>query len=969
MRPTATIKPKRPSPLISGPRTPRSPFVDRDSQTRSLNAEQTGSISTLHRRWLPGPPPDDADGPAPPPSLTVPPSISLSASMLRRFHATNLRRYILRRTSLPAPCLSTRPGIVGFDATDPQRCRYVDPGSSWLRFETPPAASIGSYARENGRDKPRRRHLPQLSISDENHHVTEAIGHMYDDDYDRRDPKRLSFVASQMDETISTAPISTAGASRSSPSQLQSLPLRTSSIDKNRTNGQLREDGALRDISVPLNNGELSPGLSRAASMETVTTNFEVNDLDYESDPAVVAQELSNLAALRRMSMDIGSLDPDLPSFGSNFNMPSIAPSSSADEDDTSRLFWVPARLHPGIAPKEFKTFLESKSEQIQRRSGELSFIDGSGPQRQNSAGGLRRKKSMLSRQVDSSSVGGRSDSVRSAPPSTLTALVEEPPSGSLSNTFADDKPILPPAPPGHSLRRSTRTTYRKGSLKAGERVTRRFPRRSDSNSEAASSRTPFGADDVPILGLTRVSTDPIPSANSSTNYSRPEPRTRTPPSESSDINRGSRQERPGLGMRTTSTNQLQESQSQKLPTSRSGSKYQLPAQLDLQRVEPSVPEEPRTLVIPERKSSHDPPPSLPPKSPLPQEPTASKSKKSTQKPGKETLQALNEITVPPSPVPSHPNTSDSSIAHTRSAEDKKSDRKSKEKKDSDGRKSSWHWRRSTEDKEKDKKKDEDGKKQKSKSSKSADKMHDSTRLDVLQASIDGGAKGREGLVLDRSEVKIGDDDRRKDKKSEGGDVKKEKESSLFSSIFGGSKKKSGHDSHKKYSRNVSPDTRIRELRPDIDYSWTRFSLIQERAIYRMAHLKLANPRRELYSQVLLSNFMYSYLAKVQQMHPHMSLPTSAAQNQQRKKEQQQQQQQDQQQLDEFSQYQEYAQAESDRYDDGQAYADDDRVYYDTEENENSGRSNDPGISRGAGQRAHAPSNGNASQRDENEMW
>ena len=35
-----------------------------------------------------------------------------------------------------------------------------------------------------------------------------------------------------------------------------------------------------------------------------------------------------------------------------------------------------------------------------------------------------------------------------------------------------------------------------------------------------------------------------------------------------------------------------------------------------------------------------------------------------------------------------------------------------------------------------------------------------------------------------------------------------------------------------------------------------------------MAHIKLANPRRALHSQVLLSNFMYSYLAKVQMMHP-----------------------------------------------------------------------------------------------------
>lgn len=39
-----------------------------------------------------------------------------------------------------------------------------------------------------------------------------------------------------------------------------------------------------------------------------------------------------------------------------------------------------------------------------------------------------------------------------------------------------------------------------------------------------------------------------------------------------------------------------------------------------------------------------------------------------------------------------------------------------------------------------------------------------------------------------------------------------------------------------------------------------RLPIHVERALYRLSHLKLANPRRELRQQVLLSNFMYSYL-------------------------------------------------------------------------------------------------------------
>ncbi|WEW58193.1 hypothetical protein PRK78_003661 [Emydomyces testavorans] len=779
----------------------------------------------------------------------------------------------------------------------------------------------GSYDGENGRNTPRRgTHVPQLSISDESHHVTEAIGHMYDDDYDRRSSKRLSFVATQQDETISTSPIMRDNAgSPNSVNRLQHLPIRTSSIDRDKTNGRLREQSAHREGSGQRNNGELSPGLSRAAATETSTTTFKVNDLDYESGPEAVAQELSNLAALRRMSMDIGALDPDLPSLGSNFNMPSIAPSSSADEDDTSRLFWVPARLHPGIAPKEFKSFLESKADQIKRRSGELSFLDrGSGGQAGPSGGGgLRRKKSMLSRHVEASSIVGGSDSIKEAPASSLEALAEEASSRTLSNHFVDDKPILPPAPPGHSLRRSTRTTYRKGSLKNGERLPRRFPRQSDSTSGVAPRRSPPPVDEPPILGLTRVSTDPTPVPDSIMSYSRHESRTKGSASDHSDANRELRQERPGMGMRTTSTTQVHGSS-----TPRSVLKNSPTAQRGTQRADSLATEENRTSpvnlqqhFIPERKSSHEPPPSLPPQMPLPPEPAGNRQKKLGLKQGKDkdTPPTLNEIAAHPPALPGGSTRTDCLSVIPTITEDKKPDKKSKEKKDSEsGRKSSWHWRRSTEDKDKDKKKDDEGKRHKSKSSKSGDKMHDNTRLDVLQTSIDGGARARESLVLDRSEVKLSDDDRRKDKKSESGEAKKEKESSIFSSIFG-SKKNRGHDSHKKHSRYLSPEPRLPELKPDVDYNWTRFSLLQERAIYRMAHIKLANPRRALYSQVLLSNFMYSYLAKVQQMHPHMSLPTSPAQNQQRKKDQQQQQEQEQEQpqeqSEEYTQYQGYQQS------------------------------------------------------------
>ena len=244
--------------------------------------------------------------------------------------------------------------------------------------------------------------------------------------------------------------------------------------------------------------------------------------------------------------------------------------------------------------------------------------------------------------------------------------------------------------------------------------------------------------------------------------------------------------------------------------------------------------------------------------------------------------------------------------------EEKKSDKKAKDKKESsDGgqRKTSWGWFGSDKEKEKDKKekerdeKEKDvAKKPKNKLSKVQEKGHDDTRLDLLQTSIQGGGRGRESVVLDRDSIKLEEERKKESIRKTSSEGKKEKEPGLLSSIFGGGKKKGEKESsHKKNaSRGLSPDPPARILKPDIDYNWTRFSILEERAIYRMAHIKLANPRRELYSQVLLSNFMYSYLAKVQQMHPQISIGNSKqaklAQQQAQAAQQKQQQQQGQQQ-------------------------------------------------------------------------
>lgn len=684
------------------------------------------------------------------------------------------------------------------------------------------------------------------------------------------------------------------------------------------------------------------------SNSDTANTQFPLNDIEYESNPEAVAQELSNLQALRRMSMNANPTgDPDLPSFNSNLGIPA-PPKGAADEDDQARLFWVPARIHPELAPTEFKTFIDSKVNAIKRRSGELS-LSPDGLQREGSGGGLRRKKSMLSRQIDNSGGRGadgyqdgaeRLDRKRSLSSgetlkSEMTNLQELEELVNDSETImqrlsldtgqstsngeilpGDDKPILPVAP-GNSLRRSTHTTYRRGTLRKGERVpfSRRVGRAPDTDGEespASSPITPAGE----TLSLARVQTEPIPAPERVTeNFSRPGRLNRRMPQQNvapEEIK--SFQSRPGSQEVPRQGPPPKHFVSQIASNGRSSiSPHVLGAPV------PQIVETPpddnknqhKPSYVPERSSSHEPPPPFHSQGPPPSGNINNRAQKwppplqNRQPPNQRVNQTLNDIASHPSPLPGSSTRTDSLSFIPTLAEEKKPDvKKAKEKKEKESaeapRKPSWSWTSWTggEDKEKERKKEEEAKKIKSlKVTRPAEKSHDSTRLDVLQTTMEG-SRGRESLVLDRGDVRL-EEERKKEssRKSSSGD-KKEKESGIFSSIFGGGKKRAGLDAggKKGISRSLSPEPPPRILKPDVDYNWTRFSILEERAIYRMAHIKLANPRRSLHSQVLLSNFMYSYLAKVQALHPQIQIPGQKQAAQQKKADQ----------PEEFYQYQKY---------------------------------------------------------------
>jgi len=473
--------------------------------------------------------------------------------------------------------------------------------------------------------------------------------------------------------------------------------------------------------------------------------------------------------------------------------------------------------------------------------------------------------------------------------------------------------PILNAAPGGAALRRSTRTTYRRGSLRKGERglLSKRAAKSSETDAEDSSPAS------SPIVSkggfrLERVSTEPMPLPTA--HKDEPDDYPRRPSQRGSAAKAsGASVSIDGLGKSSEkhkSAPAKQRRASSPKGSSRSRQSEPIPPVPVI--VETPPPEQPQKLIIPERHSSFDPPP-LPASQHVPQIPMKA------QRPALQRTQASEVVaemvsspTAPPNRGPEPAPLLDPG----------KADGKERKRPDSAGsndgtvgRKSSWGWllgdsADKAKEKEKDnhhhhhhekKDKEERAKVKKEKRPKSADK-HDNTRLDLLQKSIDLGNTGRV-ITSDANGAKTDGAEARKARSED----KKEKEG-LFS-FFGGSRKKSGSDGAQKAkgssSRGVSPDTAHHQ--PQQPYYYTRFPIHIERAIYRLSHLKLANPRRPLQQQVLLSNFMYSYLAKVQQTQPHLvqqaTVSPSSREQQQQKPQQQQQQQQSEQQSNQYYQY------------------------------------------------------------------
>ncbi|KAK4197335.1 hypothetical protein QBC40DRAFT_106087 [Triangularia verruculosa] len=708
---------------------------------------------------------------------------------------------------------------------------------------------------------------------------------------------RLRLVRTTSDQTSTATTPSNAGPNGNPLRKTQTFPSR---IPTERSNSH---DGSIRSPLSPLSP---TPSLR---DVQADDSGFPLTNIDNAND---IAQELSNLQALRRMSMDVSNThDPDLLPFSgvSLMAMPSIAPTGDDDEADPSRLLWVPARVHPELDTGAFKTFLENRVQTMKRRSGD-SFLSVDGAQGGGGSGSLRRKKSMLSRQVNTHTENGdgytdgaerlrRNGSLAeyATPELSLNELVNDP-TGVVQKLAHDargeeggaDSPILPVAP-GMGLRRSTKTTYRKGG---SQRFAKKLGEKQVASKMSAEEPPPLPAAD-PTIGkpLTRVMSEPIAE-----NYSRP---TRT-------VRRQQNFSRDGPDS-TAAADQEGETASSSPPSS-PPRKQPLPVRAASaaartttappipQIVEtPPVDESSKALdSVPERSTSQKSTEKVQADQPPVEGPPARSNKRPPpSKPAQPVASSANplEKISHPEALPDNSNSTTSSLTFipTFDTVEKKADRKSKDKDETESivstkSTSSWKWFKSgdKEKKKKEKEKEEEREREehaKKAKSKSAEKGHDNARLDVLQNSIDN-PKGRESLRLDRESIEgLPQEEKKKDAMRKSSDSKRG--DGFFGGLFGGSKKKSEKEAaHKKdKQRALSPEPPIRILRPDIDYHWTRFPIIEERAIYRMAHIKLANPRRPLHSQVLLSNFMYSYLAKVQAMHPQLNVPISPQQKRQ----------------------------------------------------------------------------------------
>ncbi|CAI4220013.1 unnamed protein product [Parascedosporium putredinis] len=534
----------------------------------------------------------------------------------------------------------------------------------------------------------RRGHSNKLSISDPSHHVTEAIGTLYDDEED------------------------------------------DSPIEQ-----PLRPGIGSRPLSFMQ-----SPTKSKSA--DPATSQFPLTNIDNPND---IALELSNLQALRRMSMDVGNNnDPDLLPFSgmSLMAMPSIAPSGGDDEADPSRLLWVPARVHPELAPMEFKRKKSMLSRQIDPSgtSGGVGYVDG--------AERLGRQASQTGRLTPELTI----DELVKDPSKVVQKLTQDSMQEIGPDSSIEDMPILPIAP-GGGLRRSTRTTYRKGGSLRGDRLpfSKRIASR-QAEADAAGDNSPLPAPGAPLgHGLSRTQSEPVPE-----NFSRP----------NRSLKRQQNLPQDSLAGSNTTTEATS-------PTNDSYPDRDAPPDgaAAIPQIVETPPEENITAAhaqrFPQRSSSQKAGAQILPQTQpqheaaIPEEPPRDQASARAVR---------DKLRHPPKrphrkPLPKQQPKPRPGIWALKTRREKEDDANN-----TAPSKSSWKWFKGDDKK----KKDDDHKKSKTKAF--VEKAQDNVRLDVIQTSIENAVtKGRESLLIDRESPDNRLDEERKRQSNRKSDSKRRK--------------------------------------------------------------------------------------------------------------------------------------------------------------------------------------------------
>ncbi|KAG6916122.1 hypothetical protein DXG01_008353 [Tephrocybe rancida] len=118
----------------------------------------------------------------------------------------------------------------------------------------------------------------------------------------------------------------------------------------------------------------------------------------------------------------------------------------------------------------------------------------------------------------------------------------------------------------------------------------------------------------------------------------------------------------------------------------------------------------------------------------------------------------------------------------------------------------------------------------------------------------------------------------------------KEKDSGFFGSLFGSKKKQDevpppllspGHSGRETAQALLGAPKSKTPVSPSLSSgigpnNYSRYPIHVERAIYRLSHIKLANPRRPLYEQVLISNLMFWYLGVINKPQGSQATSTQA---------------------------------------------------------------------------------------------